>query len=91
VDENIEVKEKIEENTQAALALVLIVASVVRDFLVVEDRQSQFVARPAKRSRCATNQALSIIYLPRRAVPASGCRSIPQSAFPATHTMRRMM
>jgi len=55
----------VEENTQAALALVLIVASVVRDFLVVEDRQSQFLARPAKRPRCATNQALSIIYLPR--------------------------
>lgn len=64
-EENVEDKEKIEENTQAALALVLIVASVVRDFLVVEDRQSHFVARPAKRSRCATNQALSIIYLPR--------------------------
>ena len=64
-EEDIEDKEKIEENTQAALALVLIVASVVRDFLVVEDRQSQFVARPAKLPRCATNQALSIIYLPR--------------------------
>ncbi len=64
-EENIEDKDKIEENTQAALALVLIVASVVRDFLVVEDRQSQFAARPAKRPRCATNQALSIIYLPR--------------------------
>lgn len=64
-EENVEDKEKIEENTQAALALVLIVASVVRDFLVVEDRQSQFVARPAKRPRCATNQELSIIYLPR--------------------------
>ena len=54
-----------EENTQAELALVLIVASVVRDFLVVEDRQSQFAARSAKQARCATNQALSVIYLPR--------------------------
>ena len=58
-------EKNVEENTQAALALVLIVASVVRDLLVVEDRQSQFVARPAKRPRCATNQALSIIYIPR--------------------------
>ncbi|MFZ1546782.1 MAG: restriction endonuclease [Candidatus Nitrotoga sp.] len=64
-EENFEDKDKIEENTQAALALVLIVASVVRDFLVVEDRQSHFVARPAKRPRCTTNKALSIIYLPR--------------------------
>lgn len=64
-EENVEDKEKVEENTQAALTLVLIVASVVRDFLVVEDRQSHFVARPAKRPRCTTNQALSIIYLPR--------------------------
>lgn len=58
-------EKNIEENTQAALALVLIVASVVRDFLVVEDRQSQFVAKQSKRPRCSTNQALSIIYLPR--------------------------
>ena len=32
-------EKNVEENTQAALALVLIVASVVRDFLVVENRQ----------------------------------------------------
>lgn len=62
---NAENEDKVEENTQAALSLVLIVASVVRDFLVVEERQSQFVARPARRPRCATNQELSIIYLPR--------------------------
>ena len=55
----------VENNTQASLALVLVVASVVRDFVVVEERTSQFVARPAKQRRCSTNQALSIIYLPR--------------------------
>jgi hypothetical protein len=55
----------VEENAQAALALVLVLASVVRDFLVVEERQAQFVAKSAMRSRCATNQALSVIYLPR--------------------------
>jgi len=55
----------VEENAQAALALVLVLASVVRDFLVVEERQAQFVVKSAMRSRCATNQALSVIYLPR--------------------------
>jgi hypothetical protein len=55
----------IEENTQASLALVLIVASVIRDFLVVEERNSQFVTRPAKRHYCASNKELSVIYLPR--------------------------
>jgi hypothetical protein len=55
----------VEENTQAALALVLLVASVVRDFLVVENRQAQFLARVTKGPRCSTNEALSVIYLPR--------------------------
>ncbi len=55
----------VEENAHAALALVLVVASVVRDFLVVEDRHAQFSSKPAKGVRCSTNEALSIIYLPR--------------------------
>jgi hypothetical protein len=54
-----------EENSQASLSLALVLASVVRDFVVVEERYSQFAAKTAKNPRCSTNQELSVIYLPR--------------------------
>ena len=43
-------------DTQAQLSLALVVASVVRDFVVVEERESQFSTRPSKVSRCKTNK-----------------------------------
>jgi hypothetical protein len=55
----------VEDNTDAPLALALVVASAVRDFLVVEHREAQFSAKTAKQLRCSTNRELSVIYLPR--------------------------
>jgi len=65
IEANADNKQEIEENTHASLSLVLVAASVIRDFLVSEDRQSQFLGKQSKKTRCNTNQELSIIYLPR--------------------------
>lgn len=54
-----------DDNIEARLALALVTASVVRDFLVVEERSSLFDTTRAKSSRCQTNRELSVIYLPR--------------------------
>jgi hypothetical protein len=54
----------IRENTSAEVALKLIAAAIVRDFLVVEDRTSVFTTR---RHQAGSRQArsYSVIYLPR--------------------------
>lgn len=51
-------------NDAAEVSLQLIAAAIVRDFLVVEERDSVFSARPM-RKRIAGHNTNSIIYLPR--------------------------
>jgi hypothetical protein len=54
--------QNVEDSTDAPLALALVVASAIRDFLVVENREAQFSAKSAKQLRCSTNRELSVIY-----------------------------
>lgn len=51
-------------NTDAELSLKLIAAAVVRDFLVVEERESLFGTRPFRR-RIRGRDIKTVIYLPR--------------------------
>jgi len=53
-----------EWNDDASMTLKLIAAAIVRDFLVVEERESLFSTRPLRR-RVGGQQLNSIIYLPR--------------------------
>jgi hypothetical protein len=53
------------QNKEASLSLMLIFASIIRDFIVVEERQSLFSTKPSKENRCRINRELSVIYLPR--------------------------
>jgi Restriction endonuclease len=51
-------------NTEAEVMLELVASAVVRDFLVVEERESAFSERPFKR-RIGGRDVRSVIYLPR--------------------------
>ncbi len=51
-------------NTEAETLLELVASAVVRDFLVVEERESSFSERPFKR-RIGGRDVRSVIYLPR--------------------------
>ena len=51
-------------NDDAAVSLQLITAAILRDFLVVEERESVFSARPY-RKRVAGRNLRTVIYLPR--------------------------
>lgn len=51
-------------NTDAETSLMLIAAAIVRDFIVVEERQSLFTARPMRR-RIRGRDVRTVIYLPR--------------------------
>jgi hypothetical protein len=51
-------------NEDAQVSLELIAAAIVRDFLVVEDRESIFTSRPLRR-RIAGRNVSTLIYLPR--------------------------
>jgi hypothetical protein len=53
-----------EWNTEAECALKLIAAAIVRDFLVVEERETLFTSRRDRR-RIGARDIRSIIYLPR--------------------------
>lgn len=53
-----------EWNTEAEYALKLIASAVVRDFLVVEERETVFTSRPFNR-RIGARGVQSVIYLPR--------------------------
>lgn len=53
------------DNADAQFSLVLVLASVVRDFVVIEDREALFSARLSKGPQCKTNKDLSVIYIPR--------------------------
>ena len=81
----------LEENTHASLSLALVLASVVRDFVVVEERYSQFEAKPAKSIRCNTNRELSVIYLPRVRYIKADINSfqdhLKKDTFRAAHTV----
>lgn len=52
-------------NHDAEIALRLIAAAIVRDFLVVEDRAALFSARPMRRRLQGGRNVHDIIYLPR--------------------------
>lgn len=52
-------------NHDAEIALGLIAAAIVRDFLVVEDRTSLFNVRPMRRRLPGGRNVTDIIYLPR--------------------------
>jgi hypothetical protein len=60
-----EEKTEVLNNIGGGLSMALILASVVRDFLVVETRESVFGTRPSKTVRSPTNSALSVVYIPR--------------------------
>lgn len=60
-----EERTEVVENIGGALSIVLILASIVRDFLVVDTRESVFGTRRAKAVHCPTNSELSIVYIPR--------------------------
>ncbi len=51
-------------NDDAAVSMQLITAAILRDFLVVEDRESVFSARPF-RKRIGGRDVRTVIYLPR--------------------------
>ena len=51
-------------NDDAEASLKLIAAAIVRDFIVVEDRESLFTARPMRR-RIRGRDVRTVIYLPR--------------------------
>ena len=51
-------------NTDAEVSLKLIAAAIVRDFLVVEERESLFTTRPLRR-RVRGRDLRTVIYLPR--------------------------
>jgi len=51
-------------NDDAELSLKLIAAAIVRDFIVVEDRETLFSARPMRR-RIRGRDVRTVIYLPR--------------------------
>lgn len=55
---------EVEWNRDAEVSLKLIAAAIVRDFLVVEERESVFSARAMKR-RIRGREVRTIIYLPR--------------------------
>lgn len=58
--------EEAEWNDDAEVSLQLIAAAIVRDFLVVEDRESVFSAKTHRsRSRGQQRKALTVIYIPR--------------------------
>jgi hypothetical protein len=61
-----EIKEQGEQewNEKGRYALLLIAAAIIRDFLVVEDRESVFTGRSFRRRRHGQN-LISVIYLPR--------------------------
>lgn len=81
----------LKENSQASLSLALVVAAVVRDFVVVEERYTQFATKPAKNPRCSTNQELSVIYLPRVRYIKADLNSfqshLKKDTFRAAHTV----
>jgi hypothetical protein len=52
------------ECPESALALALIAAAIVRDFVVVENRESQFLARVGTRRVRGTSEKI-VVYLPR--------------------------
>jgi hypothetical protein len=53
-----------EWNTEAEYALKLIASAIVRDFLIVEERETLFTSRPFRR-RVGARDVRSVIYLPR--------------------------
>jgi len=74
-----------EDNVEAEHALILLLSTIIRDFMVVEERESVFGTRKQKRLRYQninTPSDLNVIYLPRihykRNDPGKYLDSVPQ-------------
>ncbi|MDF2461809.1 MAG: putative restriction endonuclease [Ramlibacter sp.] len=83
-------------NEDAELSLKLIAAAIVRDFIVVEERESLFTCRPMRR-RLRGRDVRTVIYLPRVRYTTPALSRIPEDdpsgllrkRHPVEHHLRR--
>lgn len=84
-----------EKNDEAQTALLLLLAAIVRDFKVVEERETVFSTKrmAGKKQRNTRNpEGLNVVYLPRivykNCIPANYLSEFPQEKSRAKHQVR---
>ena len=85
----------VEKNAEAELALLLLLASIVRDFMVVEERESVFSAKRMTGKKQRNRQkpeGLNVVYLPRiqykQCKPSNYLSEFPPDKSRAKHKVR---
>lgn len=88
----------VEWNEDAMIALQLVAAAIVRDFIVLEDREKLFLQRPLRR-RVGNRKINSVVYLPRvrystprvssEAADAEAMASVPQAPHTVSGHLRK--